>query len=145
MITKLDRKTAIEFLQHHQMITSDLMESEGKADFLGFFENEVLIATVGAEFLGRHALLRSLCVTFARRKEGTGATLVEAMEAYCARMEYGVIYLLTDSAERFFNGLGYSTVERSEAPATILNTPQACQLCPADAVIMRKDLTQDES
>lgn len=145
MITKLNKKTAIEFLKRQRMITSDLMESDGKADFLGFFENEVLIATVGVEFLGRYALLRSLCVTFANRKRGTGAKLVEAMEAYCARMEYGVIYLLTDSAERFFHGIGYSTIERSEAPATILNTPQACHLCPADAVIMRKDLTQDDS
>lgn len=141
MTTKLDKKTAIEFLKHHQMITSDLMESDGKADFLGLYENNVLIGTVGAEFLGRYALLRSLCVTSARRQEGTGAKLVKAMESYCARMEYNVIYLLTDSAERFFHGLGYSTIQRSEAPATILNTPQACQLCPADAVIMRKDLT----
>lgn len=94
----------------------------------------------GLEIHGRDALLRSLAVEEAARGRGCGKALVAALEAHAR--EHGVrrIFLLTTSAARFFEKLGYRAIARAVAPASIRATAEFSALCPESAVAMAKDL-----
>jgi len=50
------------------------------------------------------------------------------------------LYLLTTTAESFFQNFGYRTVERSLVPDLIQETVEFSSLCPDDATVMKKDL-----
>lgn len=48
--------------------------------------------------------------------------------------------LLTTTAERFFERLGYERADREAAPTAIRGTSEFTSLCPASAAFMRKRL-----
>ena len=52
-------------------------------------------------------------------------------------------YVLTGDSEArgFFNRLGFEAIDRSAAPAAILATRQASELCPASATLLTKRIT----
>jgi amino-acid N-acetyltransferase len=51
------------------------------------------------------------------------------------------LWLLTTNTERFFERLGFERMNRADAPASIAATSQFAGLCPASAIVMRKQLT----
>lgn len=101
--------------------------------------NEEVIGTVGLEFYGEVALLRSLSVAAAYRDSGAGATLLRAAEATAYVRGVRELHLLTDGAERYFERHGFTPYSREEAPADIRQTVQYRELCPS-STIMRKGL-----
>lgn len=50
------------------------------------------------------------------------------------------LYLLTDTAEAFFERLGYTRVARETVPLGIQQTEEFSSLCPDDAAVMKKEL-----
>jgi len=50
------------------------------------------------------------------------------------------IYLLTSTAERFFERLGYARVLREAAPVAIQQTQEFSALCPSNSAFMLKRL-----
>jgi len=94
----------------------------------------------GVELHGDDALLRSLAVDAPVRGRGCGSALVAALEAHAREQGARRIYLLTTTAPRFFEGLGYRTVARETAPERVRATPEFAALCPASAVCMAKAL-----
>lgn len=97
---------------------------------------------VGIEIFGREALLRSLVVAETARRRGIGRQLVSAAEDLAIQQSASRVFLLTETAERFFAGLGYVHTDRQKAPAPIRNSRQFSDLCPASAAFMVKDLEQ---
>jgi amino-acid N-acetyltransferase len=95
---------------------------------------------VGLELLGATALLRSLAVDAGARGEGSGTALVEAAEGHAIREGVETVYLLTTTAERFFERLGYVRVAREKAPPEIRRTREFSEMCSETAVLMMKDL-----
>jgi arsenate reductase len=49
-------------------------------------------------------------------------------------------YLLTTNAESFFKNLGFNSVPRADAPASILGTRQATSIC-STATLLKRPLT----
>ncbi len=96
---------------------------------------------VGLEPYGAEALLRSLVVRPAARKNGLGGVLLEAAEDHAKALRVRDLYLLTESAEAFFADRGWQVISRSEAPAAIKQTRQFAELCPDNATFMTKSLT----
>jgi amino-acid N-acetyltransferase len=94
----------------------------------------------GVELHGSDALLRSLAVDDKRRGRGCGKALVAALEHHAREQGARHVYLLTTSAARFFEGLGYRMLAREAAPERIRATPEFSALCPASAVFMTKNL-----
>lgn len=106
--------------------------------FFGVGSPEAPDGVVGVELHGDSALLRSLVVAPAARSRGLGKALVTAAER-CARCAGAIdIYLLTNTAEHFFETLGYERADRSAAPQAILRTSEFASLCPAGATFMHK-------
>ena len=95
---------------------------------------------VGLEIFGDLALLRSLVVSTSNRGAGLGKRLVTIAEEYAREKEVKTIYLLTETAERFFESLGYRSADRESAPASIRSTQEFSALCPDSAAFMVKEL-----
>lgn len=94
----------------------------------------------GIELHGDDALLRSLAVDERARGRGCARAIVAALEAHARKQGARRIYLLTTTAPRFFEGLGYRVVARETAPERVRATPEFAALCPASAVCMAKAL-----
>lgn len=95
---------------------------------------------VGLEIFGPDALLRSLVVGETVRGRGTGKRLIAAAEAFAADHRVSRVFLLTDTAETFFAGLGYTLADRESAPPLVRASRQFSELCPASAAFMMKEL-----
>lgn len=97
-------------------------------------------ALVGLEIYGQDALLRSLVVSAAARTQGLGSALVLHAEQYAAAHEVRALYLLTTTAESFFEHRGYRRIDRAEGPSAIQSTREFASLCPASSAFMIKRL-----
>jgi len=98
------------------------------------------IGTVGLEFAGEAALLRSLCVARPHRGQAVGARLLAAIETKAASRGVRELYLLTTNAKAFFEHHGFSAASRSNAPEGVRSSAQFRTLCPATACCLRKTL-----
>jgi amino-acid N-acetyltransferase len=101
-------------------------------------------ALVGLEIYGEAALLRSLVVGAAARTQGLGSALVLHAEGYAASHRVHSLYLLTTTAEAYFEHRGYRRIDRSEAPASIKSTREFSGLCPSSSAFMIKRLQTGE-
>jgi amino-acid N-acetyltransferase len=101
-----------------------------------------IVGAVGVEAYGTVGLLRSLVVLPARRGEGVGAAMVQALEGESCREGIDLLVLLTQTAQRFFAKQGYSVQGRHDVPASIQDTAEFRSLCPASAVCMSKGLVR---
>ena len=102
--------------------------------------DQELTGTVGLEIAGDVALLRSLAVAAGYRGRGYGQELVSAAEHHARSLGVKEIYLLTTTAQRFFEHLGYRASARATAPAAISATREFASMCPASAAFMVKGL-----
>ena len=92
------------------------------------------------EVYGRAALLRSVAVDPSLRGKGVGRQLTDAAIAMARRRDVRALYLLTETAATFFQGFGFTFVDRSGVPAALLASPEFAFLCPASAVAMARTL-----
>jgi amino-acid N-acetyltransferase len=107
-------------------------------NFLACGDKNAPQGIVGLELHGPVALLRSLAVEEKARGKGCGRELVAEAERYAWSQGVKEIYLLTNTAERFFSALGYGRTERESAPEEIRATKEFSTLCPSDSVFMVK-------
>lgn len=98
------------------------------------------VGMVGLERHGKYGLLRSLVVDSSHRGAGVGRQLVTALELRAAAAGISELWLLTIDADAFFARLGYAVADRAAAPQAIRETAEFSNLCPDDAVLMRKEL-----
>ena len=119
--------------------TEDLADAD-LSYFFGYGSREKPIGVVGLEVFDGEALLRSLVVESSERGAGGGRMLVAAAEEHAHSQGVRSVYLLTTTAERFFERLGFRRVDRDSAPATIRATREFASLCPASAAFMVKRL-----
>jgi len=99
-----------------------------------------LVGAVGLELAGAAALLRSLAVAPELRGGGLGQALVDAALELAKERGVAEVWLLTTTADRFFERLGWRRVERASAPAGIRATAEFASICPASSVCMVRDL-----
>ena len=83
-----------------------------------------LVAVIGLEIKNHSALLRSLAVDADYRNRGIATRLVGEIEDYAKSMEVDTLYLLTLTAEAFFEKYGYRRIARDSAPAGIQETTE---------------------
>lgn len=99
------------------------------------------IVAVGAlQWLDGDALLRSVAVAAERRGSGHGRRMVEALEQQAAGRGCRSLFLLTTTAERFFERLGYRRLARDQATPALRSTLEFSSLCPSTSALMSKRL-----
>lgn len=124
------------------LLESERLPTEGVEghldDFVVFVDDGAIVGVGGLEVHPGAALLRSLAVAADRRGLGIASRICDRLEDDARRRGARAVYLLTETAERFFARRGYSDVDRAEAPGAIARSPEFARLCPASAAFLRR-------
>ncbi|NHJ40371.1 MAG: GNAT family N-acetyltransferase [Asgard group archaeon] len=104
-------------------------------NFLVWFDDS-LRGCIGLEIYNENALLRSAAVRSDSQGKGIGKKLTRAIIAYAKLVGVKNLYLLTTTAEKFFEKEGFENVNRDEVPESIKNTNEFSHLCPDTAICM---------
>jgi amino-acid N-acetyltransferase len=137
--TRPPLSTAAALLQAHGLPVSDITD-EHLEHFFYIGSHGSPTGLVGVEIHGTDALLRSLVVADAARTQGLGSSLVKHAEDHAASRQVSAMYLLTMTAESFFQRRGYRCIDRAQAPPVIQSTREFASLCPASSAFMIKRL-----
>ena len=103
-------------------------------------DGERLLAAAAVERYGPDGLLRSVVVAPERRGEGLGRMIVEGAEALAREVGIERLYLLTETAAAWFPRLGYTPIERADAPAAVRGSIEFTTACASTAVAMCRTL-----
>jgi amino-acid N-acetyltransferase len=131
--------SVVALLEAEGLPASDLTETHLE-HFFFIGSDGAPSALVGLEIYGEAALLRSLVVSAAARTQGLGSALVLHAEEYAVAHRVRSLYLLTTTAEAYFEHRGYRRIDRSRAPPSIQSTREFASLCPASSAFMIKRL-----
>ncbi len=105
--------------------------------FLVAVAGDKIVGTGGLERCDDVALLRSIAVVEECRGHGLGDTLYSQIKSRAQLHGVKELYLLTETAEQYFEARGFSVVKRSAVPIAIGETQQFSSLCPASATAMK--------
>jgi amino-acid N-acetyltransferase len=133
------RSGVVALLEAEGLPASDLTEAH-LDHFFFTGADDAPGALVGLEIYGDAALLRSLAVSATARGQGVGSALVLHAEHYAAARGVRCLWLLTTTAENYFERRGYRRAARTQAPTSIRTTREFASLCPASSACMVKRL-----
>ena len=111
------------------------------ADLSGFtlaFDGPVLVGSAGVEQVGKVGLLRSVAVAASHRSLGVAAQVFQSAIDNARKTGIDDIWLITNTADHYFERHGFERVLRENAPTDISGTAQFAGLCPSSAVVMHK-------
>ena len=95
-----------------------------------------IVGAAGLELYGTQALLRSVVVDDVWRGNGIAARLVQDALALADGAGVEQVYLLTETAERYFPRHGFDFVDRSTITGPVLESVQFRSACPASLPVM---------
>jgi amino-acid N-acetyltransferase len=101
--------------------------------------SERMVGVVELEVYGSAALLRSL-VAPSERGMGLGERLTTEALSLARGRGARDVYLLTETAERFFPRFGFAAQDRGLAPEALRESAEFRTACPASAVMMHARL-----
>ena len=139
-VTAEQLPTVVLLLASANLPTSDI--SAERMAFIGAFEGDRLVGTIGLERVEDVGLLRSLAVEQDRRGNGIARSLYERLLAEASRTGVTELYCLTNTADVFFTRLGFGLVPRTEAPKAIQATAEFSSLCPSSTRLYARRLDQ---
>lgn len=137
---KQDLHAIKSILTENQLPTSDI-ESNLIRFFIALSDNRI-IGTIGIEYSGSIALLRSLAVKEDFKNRKTGEKLLKHLLDFCKNRAIEEVYLLTTTANGYFSRFGFQMVDRSAVPDVIQQTSEFSDICPKTAIIMLKNVEQ---
>jgi amino-acid N-acetyltransferase len=108
------------------------------------WENGKVVGCAALEVYEDGALLRSVAVDKQQRGRGLGKRLTEAALALALEQHITDIYLLTMTAEDFFERFfGFRPITRAEVPASVKTSVEFVSACPESALVMARSLDGD--
>ena len=129
-----DYEPAAALLRENRLTLEGFRESFSRA--LVASRGPDVVGCVSIEVHGGTALLRSLAVSEEDRGQGLGARLTEEVLRLAKDLGIRDVYLLTETAERFFPRFGFTSEDRSQAPAALHESVEFRSACPKSAVMM---------
>ena len=106
------------------------------ADFLVAREDSRVIAVAALEDYGVAGLLRSVAVSPDRREWGLGRYLTRALIGRSRQRGHAGLYLLTDTAQAYFERFGFRPIERSAVRPAVLASVQFQEESCKSSVVM---------
>lgn len=107
--------------------------------FVGVSQGKI-VGTIGLELYTEAGLLRSAAVLPSYQSHGIGGKLINALLLYASQHRIRQVFLLTTTAEKYFAARGFTQVHRETVSGEILTSAQFRYACPANAVVMMKEL-----
>ncbi len=130
------RQAMVALLQAEKLPVDDLPANLNY--FFTTLDGDTVVGAVGLELYGQYGLLRSLVVDAAYRNHSVAAKLVQAVEKKAASLQLKSLYLLTETANVYFEKKGYAPVNRADVPGEIKQSTEFIHVCPVSAVVMFK-------
>lgn len=127
-----------DLLAASKLPTDDL--PNGLPHFFVVKKDEQLIGTAGVEIHGFYALLRSVAVAADFQGQGIAHELTKKALKEAVKQDVSEVYLITTTADQYFEKQGFTRVERKEVPLEIAQTEQFSNICPSSAIVMKKQL-----
>jgi amino-acid N-acetyltransferase len=126
----------------------NLLQSEGLphadigllTDFYIAIEGQHLIGLIGMERYGPYGLLRSMVVHPDHRNRNIAASLIENLEQEAITSGVTILYLLTETADRYFLNKGFNAISRTDVPHVLMQSSEFSYACPSSAIVMKKSL-----
>ncbi len=106
-------------------------------------EGGKVVGHAAVEVHGKTGLLRSVVVDTEFRNYGVAAELVGRVLSEAGDRGVTTVYLLTETAQKYFARHGFVVTDRNEVPTAIEQTSEFKDVCPTSAILMRKNLGQD--
>jgi amino-acid N-acetyltransferase len=106
----------------------------------GFYlalDGKAIVGAAGMEHWDDVGLLRSVAVAESHRSQHIARQLTDAVLAHARQAQVREMYLITNTADHYFEKYGFQRVDRSETPAVIAQTEQFSGLCPSTAIVMK--------
>jgi len=96
-----------------------------------------VVGCAALELYGGDALLRSVAVEESMRGRGLGRRLT--MSAMDLAKQHGVadLYLLTQTASKFFSHFGFKPTSRLDVPRRVQSSVEFTKACPVSALVMK--------
>jgi MarR family transcriptional regulator, 2-MHQ and catechol-resistance regulon repressor len=118
------------------------LPTEGIGGFSGEFfsvaeQNGRIVGLGGMEVCGAIGLLRSVVVAPGCRGKAVGRALVEDRLDWAEKQGLTDVYLLTVTADDYFERFGFVSVDRGSVPSEIKRTAEFSSICPSTATVMR--------
>jgi amino-acid N-acetyltransferase len=136
-----DREAVTALLQRAELLTDDL-----PAELTGFLlvkEQATSVGVAGLERFGTLGLLRSVAVSPDYQGKKIAAQLVGRLLETAKAAGITDVYLITTTAERYFERQGFKSIDRQNVPDVIQQTQQFSALCPTSAVVMKRTLNDN--
>jgi amino-acid N-acetyltransferase len=95
-----------------------------------------VVGSAALEPYGQVALLRSVAVAPAYRGQGLGQRLIQSALELAQQHGFTYLYLLTETAAKFFPKFGFYPIDRSQVPSAVQSSIEFTSLCPDSALAM---------
>lgn len=133
-----DTEAVIALLEQGHLLTEDL--PTGLPGFVIAKYEQTPVGVAGLELFGPVGLLRSVAVDRHHQGKQIAAHLIGRLLEAAQASSLQEVYLITNTADRYFERHGFQIVNRQEVPAAIQQTQQFSELCPSSAIVMKRSL-----
>lgn len=106
------------------------------ADFIVSIHEGNVIGCAGLEIYETVGLLRSVAVHPDYQGKNIGNALIHQILSHAQKSEVEEIFLLTETAEKYFLRLGFKKIDRKGVDSRIKETQEFKSLCPVSAISM---------
>lgn len=107
------------------------------------YGNGEVVGSAALEIYGSAALLRSVVLAETLRGKGGGQILVENMIKLARQHGVKQLYLLTETAARFFSGFGFKPIKRNEVDLAVQKSLQFTTECATSGQSMTLSFLDD--
>jgi amino-acid N-acetyltransferase len=112
---------------------------EALDDFVVAEAGDEIVGVAGMESCSDDALLRSVAVAPGWRSQGLGRALVTRIISDAEARGCRALYLLTNTADRYFPSFGFHAMSRDAVPASVRETVEFSHACPHSATVMCRE------
>lgn len=109
-------------------------------NFFAAVDGNKIVGAIGLEVHGEYGLLRSMIVNSVYRNKGIAGKLVQRLFEQAQSLSLREIYLLTETAEKYFINKDFKPVSRDNVPEAIKQSQEFSHVCPSTAVVMKKEI-----
>ncbi|MFX0066087.1 MAG: arsenic resistance N-acetyltransferase ArsN2 [Candidatus Hermodarchaeota archaeon] len=111
------------------------------SDFIVSIHDATVIGCAGIEVYETVGLLRSVAVHPDYQGKAIGNALIRMILSHAQKRRIEEIFLLTETAEKYFLKLGFKRINRDDIDYRIKETQEFKTLCPASAISMHYHLS----
>jgi arsenate reductase (thioredoxin) len=134
-----DLVAIIGLLQESNLPVEDIHEEQQQ--FWIIKDGDNMAGVIGIQQYGAYGLLRSMATNATYRNRGIAAMLINGLFEFAKQQNLSSIFLLTETAEKYFEKKGFIKIDRGDVPEEIKASKEFSHLCPSTAIVMKMEVS----